>query len=86
MIGVLYNNCYGGFSVSNKAKQIYNERMSEENPEYKSKNMNGFYDDFYDTTRRHDPLLVSIYHELGEKFNGEAYTKITCSDSNAGLS
>jgi hypothetical protein len=76
MIGVLYNNSYGGFSVSNKAKQIYNERMSEENPEYKSRTTNGVYDDFYDTSRRHDPLLVNIYHELGQEFNGAKHTKI----------
>lgn len=77
MISVLYNNCYGGFSVSKKAKKIYNERMCQQNPEYKSRNTDGgIYDDFYDTDRRHDPLLVSIYHELGEKFNGAKHTKI----------
>ena len=76
MIGVLYNNDYGGFNVSKKAKKIYNERMSQDNSEYKSRSTDGFYDDFYDTTGRHDPLLVSIYHELGEEFNGTKYTKI----------
>lgn len=76
MITVLYNNCYGGFSVSKKAKKIYNERMSQQNPEYKHRSTNEVYDDFYDTSRRHDPLLVSIYNELGEEFNGAKYTKI----------
>lgn len=76
MIGVLYNNSYGGFSVSKKAKNLYNERMMQANPEYKSRSANGVYDDFYDTTRRHDPLFVSIYHELGQEFNGAKHTKI----------
>lgn len=76
MISVLYNNCYGGFSVSKKAKKIYNERMRQLNPEYKFRSTHGVYDNFYDTSFRHDPLLVSIYHELGETFNGTTYTKI----------
>lgn len=76
MIGVLYNNKYGGFSVSKKAKKIYNERMTQDNPEYKSRSVDYVYDDFYDTTGRHDPLLVSIYNELGEEFNGREYTKV----------
>lgn len=76
MISVLYNNCYGGFSLSKKAKELYNERMSQLDPEYKPRSVDDYYDDFYDTAFRHDPLLVSIYHELGEEFNGEKYTKI----------
>lgn len=76
MISVLYNNCYGGFNVSEKAKHLYNERMKQQNHEYKFRSTGAVYDDFYDTSGRHDPLLVSIYNELGEEFNGEKYTKI----------
>jgi hypothetical protein len=65
-ITVLYNNTYGGFCLSDKAVNIYNERMKKikDNFEFIS----------YETGPaptfiRHDPILVEIYNELGCDFN-----------------
>ena len=53
-IGVLYNTCYGGFSISKKAIEIYNKRS----PEHKIK-----YPCYF--ALRHNHLLVDIYKEIG---------------------
>jgi hypothetical protein len=75
LIDVLYNGCYGGFSLSQKAADLYNERMITMNK------INGKTDykkigkyDFY-SYKRHDPLLVQIYNELGNEFN-TSYSKV----------
>lgn len=64
-IEILYNNCYGGYMPSMKAEELYNQRIC------KTKD-NELEDDvpFY-RLERHDPLLVQIFHELGEEFNDE---------------
>lgn len=66
MIGILYNNCYGGYMPSMKAEELYNQRICKTND-------NGTDDDvvpFYQLDR-HDPLIVQIFHELGKEFNDE---------------
>lgn len=59
MTKVVYNNCYGGFSLSEKAIARYKEikgSISEQ-----------FYDRDID---RDDPALVQVVEELGKGANG----------------
>ena len=60
-IEVLYNDCYGGWRISNKAKELYTLR--------KMKNSNNY------LSRRSDPILIKIYNELGNEFDGGKYSK-----------
>jgi len=59
-IEVLLNDCYGGWQISNKAKKLYELRRT------KDSNNN--------IRRRSDPILVQIYKELGDEFDGK-YSK-----------
>lgn len=54
-IEVLYNDCYGGWTLSNKAKELYKLRKNNLSNTYISK--------------RSDPILIQIYYELGDKFD-----------------
>jgi len=54
-IEVLYNDCYGGWKLSNKAKELYKLRKNNLSNTYISK--------------RSDPILIQIYYELGDKFD-----------------
>jgi hypothetical protein len=67
-ISVLYNACYGGFGISKLALQRYNEKIKEQNPEFTEVEY-----DF--EISRIDPVLVEVFHELGEEFN-DKYSKI----------
>ena len=55
---VVYNNCYGGFSLSKEAIDLYKELTgkSGEISEY--------------GISRHDPALVKVVEILGKKANG----------------
>lgn len=55
-IGVLYNACYGGWAMSDKAKELYTLR--------KTKNSNY-------CRKRNDPILIQIYNELGNDFDSK---------------
>lgn len=71
LFGVLYNNCYGGFGISDKAVKEYNKRTKEKKIK-----------DHYDLITKYksnilliriDPLLVDIFNELGsEEFSGKS--------------
>jgi hypothetical protein len=61
-IEVLYNNCYGGWGISDKAKELYKLRKTE--------NFNNC------VRRRSDPILIQIYNELGNEFDAE-FSKTT---------
>ena len=64
-IEILINVCYGGWNISKKAIELYKLR----NPSY---NVTGnVFDYFFD---RHEPILVQIYKELGDNFDGK-YSK-----------
>lgn len=64
-IEILINICYGGWNISKKAIELYKLR----NPSY---NVTGnVFDYFFD---RHEPILVQIYKELGDNFDGK-YSK-----------
>ena len=56
-IQILYNSCYGGWSLSNKAYELYNLRKNENSNKLKV------------YTRRSDPILIQIYYELGDEFD-----------------
>jgi hypothetical protein len=56
------NACYGGFSLSDKAVELYNMYAGTE------------YEDTYSlnwSTGRNDPNLVRVVEELGKEANGE---------------
>ena len=61
-IEVLYNDCYGGWQISNKANKLYTLRRT-------TKDSNNY------LRRRSDPILVQIYKELGDDFDGGKYSK-----------
>ena len=52
---VVYNACYGGFGLSEKAQKLLNELKGEEV-------------DYYDLPR-HDKDLVAVVEELGSEAN-----------------
>ncbi len=73
---VVYNACYGGFSLSNEAMDRMVELGYEglqPNPEYNPNSKSMFdshkYWGDYDVPR-HNPILVQVVEELGEKANG----------------
>jgi|688.fasta_scaffold1735360_1 hypothetical protein len=68
-ISLLYNACCGGFSVSNRALELYNLRMKELNPIF----TNIEYDFLL---KRDDPVLIEIYYKCGSKIFGGRGTKI----------
>jgi len=66
LIEVLYNRCYGGWGISEKAVELYNLRNENSNPLTTLDS---------DDLCRHDPILIQIYHELGKEFN-DTYARI----------
>lgn len=73
-IELLYNGCYGGWGISDEAYELYNLKMLEKDPTFqpfiiKNKHLLDL------DIERHDPILVQIYHEIGEKMN-DKYCKI----------
>lgn len=63
-IEVLFNNCYGGWGISGKARELYKLRKTNN-----SNNNNNNY-----LSKRSDPVLIQIYNELGDEFDGK-YSK-----------
>ena len=57
-IEVLYNAAYGGYSLSDKAVKMFEERKTIENVG----------DAVY---YRDTPLMLQIFHELGDEFSGK---------------
>ena len=51
---ILYNACYGGWGISNKAMELY---------KLKTNNFDNYY------PRRNDTILIEIYKELGDEFD-----------------
>jgi hypothetical protein len=60
-IEVLYNDKYGGWGMSTKARKLYNLRKTNNSNNYLS--------------RRNDPILIQIYKELGDEFDDGKYSK-----------
>lgn len=63
---VVTNNCYGGFSISDEARQWIKERDINKDFEY---NEDGNILKYY--MCRHHPLLVECIETLGEDANGD---------------
>ena len=66
LIEVLYNKCYGGWGISEKAMELYKLRIGNNNPITPLD---------VDELCRGDPILIQIYNELGNEFNG-CYARI----------
>lgn len=60
-IEVLLNDCYGGWRISNKARKLYELRRTNDSNNY--------------IRKRSDPILVQIYKELGDEFDGGEHSK-----------
>lgn len=75
MIGVLYNNSYGGFHLNEKVINLYNSKMLEINPNYKCIKCDDYLT-INTNIKRHDNILINIYNELGNDFNDNMYTNI----------
>jgi len=60
-IEVLYNARYGGWVISDKAMKLYTLRRTKNSTYY--------------LRRRNDPILIQIYKELGDEFDGKEYSK-----------
>ena len=56
-IEVLYNDCYGGWDISQKAYELYKTRNNNVSPRIRRNII------------RTDPILIQIYHELGSDFD-----------------
>jgi len=56
-IEILYNDIYGGWRMSNKANKLYALRTTK--------------DSNYYLFIRSDPVLIQIYNELGDEFDGK---------------
>ncbi len=78
-IKVAYNNCYGGFSISQKA--VRRGREISGDPKWAGPCLNG--DEYEDGTvikesywdggidlERDDPILIQVIEELGDEANG----------------
>jgi len=64
-LGVLYNDCYGGFWLSEKAVNMYKNRRNIQN--YISGH----------AVSRTDPVLIDIYNEIGrEEFSQNGISSI----------
>ena len=65
---VVINRCYGGFSLSKEAWDSYAKSKGMETGQWSPW---GYYEKLstYDLDR-HDPVLVDIVEQLGEKANG----------------
>lgn len=59
---VVYNACYGGFSISDEARALYQQITGVEITIYGHKG-NGS----YNPVARHDPALVQVVEQLGER-------------------
>ncbi len=64
-IDVLYNNCYGGYSVSDEAKKLYKEYTDND---YGKLN--------YEREERHCPYIIKVFETLGSKKFGDSYSQI----------
>lgn len=66
MVKVVYNACYGGFGLSDKAKERYKELSGKK----------AVYDSEMDRT---DPFLVQVVEEFGARAGGD-YGKLKIAD------
>lgn len=70
---VVYNDCFGGFSLSKKAVQKLADMGMEKAVQALAEHHHGFLRDSYYIwdLERHDPRLVQVVEELGGEAGGE---------------
>ena len=66
-IEVLYNDCYGEWKPSDKAIELYNKLKRESDPSFTE-------EDHYCWIERHDPILLQVYHDLGDEFDDKNFS------------
>lgn len=64
-IDVLYNNCYGGYRVSDEAKKLYKEYTD-----------NDYHKLNYERKERHCPYVIKVFETLGSEKFGGSYSQI----------
>lgn len=69
MLKVVYNACYGGYSISDDAIALLNQKRQSNNLSRLERPHKSF------GIERHDPLLVQVVEELGENADGK-YAKL----------
>ena len=73
MTKIVYNACYGGFGISEKAEVRYWELKGEDRPvKWYSRDL-----------ERDDPILAQVVEELGEEANG-AFSDLRIEELEAG--
>ena len=81
MTKVVFNSCHGGFSLSNEAmdRMVELGYDLELNPNYNPNSKNKYdapsrkYECWgYVKCHRHDPILVQVVEELGDKASGDS--------------
>jgi len=81
MAKVVYNACYGGFSLSDEAVEMYLELKGLNYTKVKTRfggssfQVDGDPDFYSRDIKRHDPTLVKVVELLGDKANG-FFTKL----------
>lgn len=82
---VVINKCYGGYGLSSEAIALY---LTKKGIEYTFDGIRFLVDDkfFYASLiQRHDPILIEVVKELGDKANGHcAELKIVSIPKHAG--
>lgn len=68
---VLINDDFGGFSLSEEAIAEYNKILLEKYPNAKPIQQ-------YSKLRRHDMVLLMVYHKLGEKMGSNGASLSLC--------
>jgi hypothetical protein len=67
-IEVMVNSCYGRWEPSALASELYITRMRQKNPKFIPEESFSF---SFPCVKRHDPILLQIYKELGTEFDEE---------------
>jgi hypothetical protein len=63
MVRIVYNACYGGFSLSVKAKERYRALKGESQPANGESQPANWH--HYEGLQRHDPILLQVIDEIG---------------------
>jgi len=88
MAKIVFNNCYGGFGLSEKAVQRYSD-LAGLGLTFHKKYVIGLWEfpngDWWDEKdlSRSDPILVQVVEELGEEANG-MYARLEIEELPAG--
>lgn len=70
MTKVVYNGCFGGFSISKECAEYMANLGNKECLRNLESESDGMFYGYLDDTPRHDAILVLAIEALGEKANG----------------